>query len=119
MRRQLGTWLLAEGRLLVPGCLNGSADNLLSVALDPGGSNHPAIARLRAALDLGRGVSSAPPALQLQTSASVAILLTEFILMLLDTAVALAQLMAKLQCHAKANPQVISMSDVQPFNLSC
>ena len=48
---------MAEGRLSAKGCLAGAADDLLGAALDTGG-NHPAIAQLRTALDLGKGVSN-------------------------------------------------------------
>lgn len=53
--RRLGTWLSSEGRLASPQCLDGSADDVLAAALDPGG-NVSAIAHIRTALDLGRSV---------------------------------------------------------------
>ncbi|KAK9792500.1 hypothetical protein WJX73_010349 [Symbiochloris irregularis] len=61
--RRLGRWLMAEGRLSAPGCLDGAADDLLGAALEVGG-NHPGIAQLRTALDLGRGVPEGTTAAQ-------------------------------------------------------
>ena len=95
--RRLCRWLLAEGRLAAPHCLDGSTDSLLNAALDPGGEL-PAIARLRTALDLGRSVSASP---QLPAPGESSPALTAMPMsMMLMTAAAVAAAVAYCCAHA-------------------